>query len=95
MLSEKYLKCFLQLKGYDSVNAEPFVCIVKHRNSPQTLVSNRSHAAFGSGPDVSWALRCHSAKGSCELGTKAALELHMQHRCALEKAPFTAWLIVS
>lgn len=70
------------------------MCTVKHRNSPQTLISNQSQAAFGSGPDVARALRCHSTKGSCELGTKAVLELHRQHRCALQKAPLTACLIV-
>lgn len=95
MISEKYLKCFLQLRGYDSVNADPFMCIVKHRNSRQTLVSNQSQAAFGSGPDGAWALSYHSAKGSCELGTKAVLELHTQHRCTLPKTPFTACLIMS
>lgn len=86
MISETYLKCFLQLRGYDSVNAEPFMCTVKHRNSPQTLVSNQSQAALGSGPDVAWALSYHSAKGSCELGTKAVLESHTPHRCAPQKS---------
>lgn len=62
------------------------MCTVKHRNSPQTLVSNQSQAALGSGPDVAWALSYPSAKGSCELGTKAVLESHTPHRCAPQKS---------